>query len=59
MKINIGGYVESNVEKVKHYRNYGYLVVEIDGMTVTTTFKSRTAENTFVEKDVFTYEVGQ
>lgn len=52
-----GGYVESNVERVKHIRNYGYLVVEIDGMTVTMTFKSRTAENTFVETDVFFYEL--
>jgi hypothetical protein len=54
-----GGYIESNVERVKHIRNYGYLVVEIDGLTVTMTFKSRTAENTFVEKDVFSYEIGQ
>jgi len=53
------GYVDSNVEKVKHIKNYGYLVVEIDGMTVTMTFKSRTAENTFVETDVFSYEIGQ
>ncbi|MCK4297024.1 MAG: hypothetical protein KAW56_17480 [Candidatus Marinimicrobia bacterium] len=52
-----GGYVESNVERVKHIRNYGYLVVEIDGMTVTMTFKSRTAENTFVETDVFSCEL--
>jgi len=54
-----GGYVESDIEKVEHIENYGYFVVNIDGMSVTMTFKNRTAENTFVETDVFSYEIDQ
>jgi fibronectin type 3 domain-containing protein len=42
-----------------HEVQYGYTVVEVDGMTITMTFHHRTAPNTYVaSSDVWTYTVG-
>ena len=44
--------------RIKHLKQYGYVLVEIDGLDATLTHKSRTGENVFEADDVFTYRAG-
>ncbi len=49
-------YADPRVEGVSHYKNYGYLVVDINGLDATLTFKERTAPGVFTATtDTFTY----
>ena len=45
-----------NLKRLKHIDNtYGYLVVEIDGLKATITFKGRTAPGKYEAMDSFTF----
>jgi predicted phosphodiesterase len=51
-----GSYPDPLVQAVTHFKNYGYLVVDIDGLDVTLTFKQRTGTNLYAAtSDVFHY----
>lgn len=51
-----GTYGEERVEGVSHFKNYGYLVVDIDNYLVTMTLKERTAPGVYTPTgDVYSY----
>lgn len=51
-----GIYADPRVQPVSHYKNYGYVLGEVDGVDVTLTFKQRIAPGVYeATDDVFTY----
>ena len=51
-----GTYADSRVQAVSHYKNYGYVLGEVDGADVTLTFKQRTAPGVYeATDDVYSY----
>jgi Icc protein len=52
-----GTYPDGTVQPVSHYKAYGYLVVDVNGLDVTLTFKRRTAPGTYEASDTWAYAV--